>query len=523
LQLLFGILVLSAALRFYALDSLPSLNQDEAVFGFEAFSVAETGRDEWGAAAPVIFTEFGGYSLPFYIYFLAPFVKLFGLSVFVTRFPSALFGVLLCVAAFFLCKRIFNEKGELVGLAAALLVAVTPSLVHLNRLAFSASLLPFFVVAGAFFLFNWLSGKREKREREERDLFVAAALFSLSLYTYATAKLFVPLLFLGFAALYRRELWSEKRAVIKAAAVFLVVALPLLYASVFDAAAANARFDSVSVFHSENWIEAAASDYGKYFDVNYLFVSGDHLLTHSADGLPQIPLFALPLCVLAVALLLFRSSKEKLFLLWWLVAFPVAGALTLPAPHALRGTTLTPLLQIFSAFALVVAFDFARKNWVEARGKLAAVALAALLVFGAYSVVSQLDYYYDVFPSKQAAWFSYGYREAVGEANALAAANNASEIVVTRNLNQPYVFFLFFERYPPALFQNEAVVNDIRPGVWSDVRSFGGHRFCDPAACFDSSTRAVFVVRGDELPDVTPAETVHYPDGGVAFKIIFKP
>ena len=42
------IVFLAAALRFYALDSLPSLNQDEAVFGYEAFSIAEkfTGKKQ---------------------------------------------------------------------------------------------------------------------------------------------------------------------------------------------------------------------------------------------------------------------------------------------------------------------------------------------------------------------------------------------------------------------------------------------------------------------------------------------
>jgi hypothetical protein len=82
---------------------------------------------------------------------------------------------------------------------------------------------------------------------------------------------------------------------------------------------------------------------------------------------------------------------------------------------------------------------------------------------------------------------------------------------------------LFFERYPPARFQGEAVVNEIRPGVWSGVRSFGGHRFCEPELCFPASRNAVFVVRGGELPGVEAERVVRYPDGRVAFKIIFKP
>ena len=73
--------------------SPPGFFSDEASFGYNAFSIVETGKDEHGFSFPVFFKALGDYKNPVQVYAMAPVVKIFGLSVFSVRLTSALFGI----------------------------------------------------------------------------------------------------------------------------------------------------------------------------------------------------------------------------------------------------------------------------------------------------------------------------------------------------------------------------------------------------------------------------------------------
>jgi len=69
--------------RVYKIAEIPpSLYWDEASIGYNAYSIAETGKDEWGESFPLHFRAFGEFKLPVYIYSVVPFVKIFGLNEF---------------------------------------------------------------------------------------------------------------------------------------------------------------------------------------------------------------------------------------------------------------------------------------------------------------------------------------------------------------------------------------------------------------------------------------------------------
>ena len=87
------ITLLAGLLRFWDLGSMPpSANWDEISHGYNAYSLLQTGQDEWGRSFPLIFRAFGDYKLPLYIYLTVIPVFLFGLNVFAVRFVSAPIG-----------------------------------------------------------------------------------------------------------------------------------------------------------------------------------------------------------------------------------------------------------------------------------------------------------------------------------------------------------------------------------------------------------------------------------------------
>src|SRR3990167_2208416 len=109
--LLILVIFLAFFLRFYKIsETPPSLYWDEASLGYNAYSILKTARDEHGKFLPVTnFAAFGDYKPPGYIYLTVPAIAIFGLSEFAIRFPSALFGTLTVLLAYFLTKRLFEN------------------------------------------------------------------------------------------------------------------------------------------------------------------------------------------------------------------------------------------------------------------------------------------------------------------------------------------------------------------------------------------------------------------------------
>ena len=103
------ILLLAFLLRFYQLGTNPpSLTWDEAAWGYNAYTLGIDRKDEFGKFLPYEFLEsFGDFKPPLYAYLAIIPVKLFGLTEFATRVPSAFFGFLTVFITYFLDQNFF--------------------------------------------------------------------------------------------------------------------------------------------------------------------------------------------------------------------------------------------------------------------------------------------------------------------------------------------------------------------------------------------------------------------------------
>lgn len=69
--ILSAVILVGAVIRFYNLDSSPrGVLVDEPAFGYSAYSILETGRDEWGKSFPIVFKSYGDQKMPLYVYSL---------------------------------------------------------------------------------------------------------------------------------------------------------------------------------------------------------------------------------------------------------------------------------------------------------------------------------------------------------------------------------------------------------------------------------------------------------------------
>src|SRR5690348_15577232 len=84
------LLLLLALSYFYQVpQNPPGFYIDESSIAYNAYTIATTGRDEYGESWPLYFRAFGEYKNPVYIYSLAFLFRVFGPSILVARLLSA--------------------------------------------------------------------------------------------------------------------------------------------------------------------------------------------------------------------------------------------------------------------------------------------------------------------------------------------------------------------------------------------------------------------------------------------------
>ncbi|MBU1031655.1 glycosyltransferase family 39 protein, partial [Patescibacteria group bacterium] len=130
--ILLALTMLGGFLRFYKITENPiSLSIDEVSFGYNAFSILKTGRDEYGKFFPLTFKSTGDYKNPVPIYLMVPSIALFGLNEFGIRFPTALIATLTIPIFFLLFMEISGSFK--ISLVATALLTISPWHIYYSR------------------------------------------------------------------------------------------------------------------------------------------------------------------------------------------------------------------------------------------------------------------------------------------------------------------------------------------------------------------------------------------------------
>lgn len=519
--------VLAGLLRLLELGSVPpSLYCDEALHGYEAFSILETGRDSQGRLLPLFFDLFGvGWGEPLYIYLTVPSVALFGLTAFAVRLPAALAGAATVAATGILTALLLScaapgvpaagqggataPEARRAGLFAALLMAVSPWPFHLSRIAFQGSLLPLLLAAGfALALFAL------RRPGRSGAIYLSAVTLGLSLYTYTPVRLILPLLLLAFLVLYREPLWRRGRTALAAAAVFTLLALPIAIFSLTDRGLR--RFADVSILSggTEAGVVPAllriAGNYLSYHSPGFLLAPGDPNLRHTVAGQGALHPHDLILMVLGVGAALILGGRGARFLLAWLVIYPAAAALTAEPAHAVRAIAGQPALYALAGLGGAVVLRIARRR---GRGPLRWVSPAALglaIALAGISTGLYLRHYFIEYPRYSGPSWQWGLREAYDWIENHRGDHDA--VYVTRNEDYPWIHLLFYHRMPPSRFQQ--VRFEGTPWLFDQEIYYRGDRL-------PGRLNPIFLLKPWEMEGsgLTPRHRIAYPDGREAFVI----
>lgn len=506
------IIVLATALRIINLANWPiSFNQDEALNGYEAYSILKTGHDHRGNPWPVFFEGFSDRvdnRLPLYIYSSVPFVAVFGLNKFAVRLPSVIFGLLTILFTYFLAKELF--KKEKVALLACFFLAVSPWHIFLSRIAHEVITLPFFSVLTIFFFLKGTKG------RKPFFLLVGVSL-ALLLYTYHVAKLFAPLLGIVLIIIYWKKIREKIGWVLASCLFFLMTAFPLLYLQFSQWGHIQSNFNLVSVFTRPLWPALLIFNFFVYLDLKSLF-------TH-------YPFFVIISLFFVICFFkkLIRQKEIKLIFVLLLISL-LPAILTMPNPHPTRPAPIIPFIEIIAAFGLWQVLNKIKETGVILNLKkifflagfflfLAFLNLIFLFKNGYPYNFAPSIFPYDEKPPEDS--FNKFYQGVPGEVISFVKENQDKydKIVFTDKVNQFYIFFLFYLKYPPEKFQSIEIKRKYLVGGWESVTSFDKYRFCDINQCYSEKENNLYIARANEVPHLKEKKVFYNIDGSV-FRII---
>ncbi|HOZ03586.1 MAG TPA: glycosyltransferase family 39 protein [Candidatus Woesebacteria bacterium] len=222
LLLILILLLTSVFARFYRFGQLPaSLNRDEAALGYTAWSVLETGRDEWGERWPLAPASFGDYKLIGYPTLLVGLFSILPKADWVVRLPSLLAGVGLVAISWQIGRRLFNHK---FGVILAVLVATSPVFIWFSRSAWEANVAVFYLITAGYLIYSALN----QRHYTWRLMLGFVLLFS-SIFTYNTPLILIPCLALILPLLVQSK--QLKHSAIVTTVIFTLVGISFLLLS----------------------------------------------------------------------------------------------------------------------------------------------------------------------------------------------------------------------------------------------------------------------------------------------------
>ncbi|MCL5409289.1 MAG: glycosyltransferase family 39 protein [Patescibacteria group bacterium] len=475
--LLIFVIIIAIFLRFYKLDQIPpSLDWDEVAAGYNAYTIANWGQDEWGNKFPLTFHSFGDDKSPIHIYVTAIFVKLFGLSDLVTRSSSAFFGTLNVIIIFFLANVLFGNKS--IGLFAALFLAISPYNLQFSRFNHEANYALFFMMLGLYLVLLSL-------HKKPYLLPLAVISFGLSMLSYHSGKVVVPGMILLLVVLFWKKLIQVQKYALISLAIF--VGIVMLYLTnrqlLGGARLQQLQIPSDKVLTSQLYLQTHNQLLGKvnvifdhyltHFSWEYLFVSGDANPRHSIQTVGEFYQVDIVLIVLGLLAMLFFRTRGSVLVLAWLLLAPLPAAVVGSAsggPHAGRALFMMGSWQIIAAFGLSSLIKLFKKPLVQGL-----VLCVVLVVLGWQFKLYIYDYYHS-YAKKYAIEWQYGMKQIV---SFVKANPQYDTVYMTDVRSQPYIFFLYYLKTPLPEFRNSVIYNQSHSAPSNLVTSFGKYHFGD--------------------------------------------
>ncbi|MDP4009677.1 MAG: phospholipid carrier-dependent glycosyltransferase [Candidatus Shapirobacteria bacterium] len=506
---LISIFFISFIIRVYLSWNYPSLVWDEAALGYNAFSILQTGRDEYGKFLPLILKSFGDYKPGLYAYLAIPFVYILGLNDLSIRLPSIILGSLTPILLYFLICQIDPRKIKLASIA-TILLAFNPYNIHFSKTAWETNILTFELVLASYYFFKYINTKKNS------SLFLSALVFGTTLYTYQASKMISLFLIVILVILSATKDLAKRKLSFFKFFVFplFIFALPIVYGMFFSQDSNRLKVVSIFsysrsqqetsqiisesnnfdylIFHNPVifYLREISTRYFNHFSTKFLVFEGDwQNARHSA---PYIGVLLYPSIIFLVigffTSLAKKQDKMNLFFLFWLLLAPILAALTRDIIQPVRSMSFSIPLIYFTAQGAIYVLNF-----IKNKTFLVFIILTYLLSFIYYS-----DLYYNHMVKKSPSDFLYGYKQAVTYVS--TRQYQYDHIYFTDFYGQPYIFYLFYSQYSPLKYQSQAKLTENISGDTGTVEKIDNIQFVPiNFAAYKQQANTLIIISNDEI------------------------
>jgi len=491
------IILIAGGLRLVSLNQYPvGLNADEAAIGYNAYSLLQTGKDEYGESFPLSFKSFGDFKPGLYFYFVMPLVATLGLNEWVVRLPSAFLGIATVILVFLIGRKIFQSNS--IGLFSAGIIAFSPWHIHFSRGGWETNAATFFITLGVYCFLLGL--------KKPRFLFWGLISLLASMYTYQSPRLIVPILVLCLAGLYSKKLLTRyKRITTGKTKIWLIsglVTLILLTVPIglqFIGGSGGARFAGLSIFSDEgplsrvdqlrgehlnpshifpellhNKLTAYGPNFlGHYLDHftgSFLFINGDPLIRNKVPETGQFYIITSLFLVIGLISLVLAKIPDKKLLFAWILISPIASSITYQTPHALRALNMVVPLSLVMGYGIGVILG--RLGRLGGLGRVGVVLITAVFLF---EMVHYLESYYVHYPKRYPLAWEYGFSQMIPKLQSYQ--KDYQKIVITDRYDQPYILVLFYSKYDPNKYQPQAHLTERDKFNFGTIRNIDNLEF----------------------------------------------
>lgn len=501
LALFLCILGLGTFLRVYRIQSIPpSLSHDEAAIAYNAYSLATTGKDEYGASFPILFRSFDDYKLPGMVYSTIPFARLFGRSELTARLPSAIYGIIALIVMYYISYEATNLPTlSLIPMAA---LALSPWHINFSRQLFESNGATTFLMIGVYLLI--------RSYKKYESVIWAGLSWVISLYFYYSVRLVIPFLALTYLVTNWNTIIKQWKVTAIALGISILVFLPL-GKEMFSAGGLQ-RISMVSVTNDPSYIERLSQytqkiarhptitnkilynrrlalfvtvieNYWKNISPHNLFVTG----TGTYGALYPFEIILIPIGIIAWYLLL-TARVRRLFIIWTFTAF-LPGAFSINQPNTLRTLVAAPALSLITGFAIIALFQ----RWKYS--------LVGILILLAFSFPTFLTAYFINNPTHNALAFADGSKQMVSYVS--RHQSSYKTIYISGYYWRPYIFYLYWSGVHPQSYQQNGSREQYGSIRFTSASwDTNGIKFMDPSfnlMTLPDSSNALFILSEPEF------------------------
>src|SRR3989344_502950 len=445
----------SLGLHIYKSNKVPTcINADEAAFGYNAYSILKTGKDEYGAFLPLRLKSFGDYKLPLYSYLSIPFIGMFGLNEFSTRLLSYVVGILFPLLIYFLSKELFNNKK--IALISAFLMSVSPWMNTLSRQAHEASLAAFFITLALIFFLRFM------KRRTLLDSLFFSLFNGLCLFSYHISRTFALFFFCAFIIFLIK---NRQKIVTRRQLVFLSLFLIPLFFFIFselkypatrlqnlifyNTAGFNLRINELRGEHDVRMLHNKVvvgviqimNEYAKYFSPAFLITHGDLNVRFGHQGISPISIIEYLFLFIGLYYLFKQKERNRYIILIILLLSPISASLVW------QEYSLTRSFYMIVPLLLIIGYGI---------GKHKKLFIGVICIVYMFLLFMSWDFYFFHYPKRPLVirGFQCGYKELAEYVR--TNYTRFSEFKITPRHGQPYIFLLYYLGIDPNKYQRIA-------------------------------------------------------------------